>query len=107
MVYVPAGNAEMGISRQAYLTLCQEQFGMSEDECLKDIDRSKGVFDTYTTKVRSFWIDRYEVTIERYKAFENSCAVYIGPCHKIDLSYAPDLIDNPSGCPLVRRDGLL
>ena len=95
MVYVPGGSVEMGISRQAYLKLCQEQFGMDEDECLKDIGRSESAFDTYVAKVRSFWIDRYEVTIKQYKPFEDGCGEYGGPCHKIDLSYAPNLIDNP------------
>lgn len=96
MVYVPGGKFEMGISRDALYQVCTTgAHGIKETDCDQLVDiigQNTGVFQTHTVELPSFWMDRYEVTIEQYRVCVNS-----GPghtCQAIDLPDYPQLTDN-------------
>jgi formylglycine-generating enzyme required for sulfatase activity len=96
MVYVPGGTFQMGITRDSLDEICLNVLrDGDENDCndLVDIIGSEtGIFQTHSVELPSFWMDRYEVTIEQYQVCINS-----GPgraCQPIELP-SPDLQNNP------------
>src|SRR5205823_3058522 len=97
MVYVPSGRFEIGISHDGLYDVCLNVFKDGDDEHCRQlteiIGRETGVVQTHTVELPPFWIDRYEVTIQQYQVCVTS-----GPgrtCEQIDLSYMPQLVDDP------------
>jgi formylglycine-generating enzyme required for sulfatase activity len=92
MVYVPAGEYEMGTTEEEFKTLCESTFKGSSKVCSDFINSTKDVqnFEKRKVKVASFWIDRYEVTIKKYQA----CALSPNGCRSIATSNSK-LDDDP------------
>jgi formylglycine-generating enzyme required for sulfatase activity len=82
MVFVPPGTVEMGISRENLNMLIQQgalgNIPVSEIDMIMNAIEEQGVFDTITVNVPSFWIDKYEVSIEQYESNTEVC-VGLGP----------------------------
>jgi formylglycine-generating enzyme required for sulfatase activity len=68
MIYVPSGTFQMGIDEEFFRELVVN--GIFTDFANLDSiarEASYGVFETYETTLQSFWIDRYELTINQYE----------------------------------------
>jgi formylglycine-generating enzyme required for sulfatase activity len=92
IVYVPAGEFDMGTTEQEFKTLCEDTFKGSSKVCSDFINASKDIenFQKRRVKVASFWIDRYEVTIKAYQG----CALYPNLCRPISKASNPRLDDD-------------
>jgi formylglycine-generating enzyme required for sulfatase activity len=95
MVYVPAGSFEMGISEKEFRDLYASGGALSRTPHTFDTDslveswQPSGIFDTYTAVLPGFWIDRYEVTVEKYQLYFERC-IYQQLCSMGASSLEPD-----------------
>jgi iron(II)-dependent oxidoreductase len=94
MVFVPGGDFQMGVKRNAFIAACSDvmKAGTFQD-CEKDaesIHKETDIFYVHVVQIPSFWIDRYEVTIEQYRKCSDT-----GGCLTIDLTDLPALADDP------------
>jgi formylglycine-generating enzyme required for sulfatase activity len=82
MIYVPSGYFDMGITDEVVERLCTEDLkDISHDECVDALS-----WDTSPSQhiyVKSFWIDRYEVTIEQYEPCTEIEDSHFRSCRKI------------------------
>lgn len=98
MIYIPSGEFRMGIQTETLLKVCTDILKAgNEERCktLTEIIRNEmGLSFRGSIPVPSFWMDRYEVTIEEYSA----CIKSEGPrpCQKIVISGGPNLDNDPS-----------
>lgn len=97
MVYIPAGKFEMGISRDNFLNVCTTVLKAGDtNRCINLADvtqKETDIFQVHTVEVSAFWMDKYEVTIEKY-----AICMQPGPtryCLKIVNASGPKLDDNP------------
>jgi formylglycine-generating enzyme required for sulfatase activity len=93
MVFVPAGEYEMGATEEDYRTLCEETFKGSSKICSDLIDYKKEIqnLQKRRVKVSEFWIDRYEITIAAYQP----CTLTRNSCRAINNGPNPKLDDDP------------
>lgn len=85
MVYVPSGSFEMGISPEDASIFCEAN-NLAEDCLAHSLDQYKA----HAVTLPSFWIDRYEVTVQHYQR-----CVDAQVCQPIVLSWMPTANDNP------------
>jgi formylglycine-generating enzyme required for sulfatase activity len=96
MVYVPSGNFEMGITRDEYIKVCVDVLKATDRECVDLVDaieEQAGKLHKQLIQIPSFWIDRYEVTIEQYLPCMVAGQQGKG-CRKISNAWNPKLEDD-------------
>ena len=75
MVYVPSGTVQMGIDVDVFLDLVTTGiFADFGGENLISLQKDSGVFETYEATVQGFWVDRYEVTVDKYERIVLQCS---------------------------------
>jgi formylglycine-generating enzyme required for sulfatase activity len=78
MVYIPRTIFEVGISYDKLRAVCNNMGENDTERCIQIIEEDTGATFTQTVEIPSFWIDRYEVTVEQFKNI----------CQKIEASPA-------------------
>ncbi|MBX3065824.1 MAG: formylglycine-generating enzyme family protein [Anaerolineae bacterium] len=92
MVYVPSGTFEFGVTQEQLQAFCKTELPEDNlEKCVITLGDDTGASDFSLITMASYWIDRYEVTIEQYQP---CIADRSGACDEVDLSRHPALTDD-------------
>jgi formylglycine-generating enzyme required for sulfatase activity len=79
-----------GIDSDTLRSVCEDRGEPNPDRCVQIITEDAGSTNTYSAQILSFWIDRYEVTIEQFVKVCTSNYIWF-PEGCIDRHLAPEL----------------
>lgn len=68
MVYVPQATFEVGVEQSTLRSVCVQLGETNVERCIKIVAEDTAATYVYVEQIQSFWMDRYEVSIEQFIA---------------------------------------